>query len=132
MAFKPFVEGGFIDVNPPTDFDHCSVKSVAFCMENPPPDLTFSYKWRLFCQLLYGPKICVVDQPRTPRFFQKRREKKEKSSDASILAKCSVLGKSPKIAKNQRSRGRSSRQSSVSKIFPAIFSTTWRVWSSDR
>ena len=81
MAFKPFVEGGFIDVNPPTDFDHCSVKSVAFCMENPPPDLTFSYKWRLFCQLLYGPKICVVDQPRTPRFFQERKEKKEKSSD---------------------------------------------------
>jgi len=78
VAFKPFVKGGFIDVNPPTDFDHCSVKSVAFCMENPPPDLTLGNKWRLFCQLLYGPKICIVDQPLVLAFSEKRREKKRK------------------------------------------------------
>lgn len=66
MAFKPFVESGFINVNPPTDFDHGGVKSIAFGMENPPPDFTFGHKRRLFCQLLYGPKICIVDQPSVP------------------------------------------------------------------
>ncbi len=74
LAFKPFVKGVFINVNPPTDFNQDSIKTIAVCMVYPPPDCAFSHKWRFFRQLLYGPKVCVFDQ----YFLHLGIEKKQK------------------------------------------------------
>ncbi|SRR6056297_770964 len=101
VAFKPFVEGGFIDVNPPPDFDHRSVKSVAFCVENPPPDLTLGHKRRLVCQLFYGPEIFVVDQPFALAFSKKRKEKREKFGQENF----SLLLAPAQIAENIENSG---------------------------
>jgi hypothetical protein len=49
VAFKPFVKGDLVNVDSITNLDHCGVKSVAFGVENPPPDLAFGNEWRLFC-----------------------------------------------------------------------------------
>lgn len=48
-------------------------------MENPPPNLTLGYKWRLFCQLFYCPKFSVVNQALAPLSKKKREKRRDRT-----------------------------------------------------
>lgn len=82
MAFKPFVEGGFVDVKPSSKSDHRGGKSIAFRMENPPSDLAFRYERSLFRKLLYRKKVRVVDHTLSS-FLLGRENKKLEVKNAS-------------------------------------------------
>lgn len=127
MAFEPFIEGGLIDINPSSNLDHRGVKSIAFSMEDPPPDLAFCYEWRLVCQLFYCPKVSVVNQSFAP-LPKKRKREKERSDRANS----SEPGSRAQILPNLLKMGPWPSYSAPEKIFPAMLSTTLRVWSSDR